>query len=562
MGKHKEYHFYLKDKNSKIPTSINLAINKGTFRRKISIGMSILPEWWDAKKEQAIIDNRQTRASKSLSQKVNKHLSYLKDELDDLFDEYVDANSLSPKDTDGEEILEELFTRARQILNGAIDNEKKEAKKSRITPIQFFTDFIEKWSKTPNNRTGVVPSKGTIWNYTNTLRRYSDYIHDNGLKDSFLLFDDEFQEGFDAYLIDVQELGMNTIVSTHSQLKTMLRKAYQKGLLKNASFLEWVSKPVTMYHVYLNDEELKKLFEFQITDKQRAEYKIGVQSKIEDSKNLFIISARTGLRYGDLCHLNDAQWMIDDEKERYFIAITINKTKDRIKIPLHRDVVAIYKWYNGKLPTPIDKGHYNNQIRLCAKLVGITAKVPCFKWVNGRKEIDAKEKWELITSHTGRRSFATNLYLKTNSASYVMSITGHTTEENFRRYVCVEQEQMAEHAAKFINLDYGGETPSMPKEVIDYIKNDALTIWEQKRKIDSLEKSLYSQIMMGNISNDEINSKRDEIARLKEFWGLGMSLDDYDAFMREADEHAQAAERDETPESLAQEANFFRQIKN
>lgn len=44
------------------------------------------------------------------------------------------------------------------------------------------------------------------------------------------------------------------------------------------------------------------------------------------------------------------------------------------------------------------------------------------------------KKWELITSHIGRRSFATNFYGKIPTP-LIMSATGHTTEKSFLNYI-------------------------------------------------------------------------------------------------------------------------------
>ena len=62
----------------------------------------------------------------------------------------------------------------------------------------------------------------------------------------------------------------------------------------------------------------------------------------------------------------------------------------------------------------------------------------------------AYKKWQLVSSHTARRSFATNMYLKSHDAHMVMAITGHTTEEIFLKYICISQEQNAERARQFI----------------------------------------------------------------------------------------------------------------
>jgi hypothetical protein len=55
-------------------------------------------------------------------------------------------------------------------------------------------------------------------------------------------------------------------------------------------------------------------------------------------------------------------------------------------------------------------------------------------------DTDTKPKYEFISSHTARRSAATNMYLTGRMKTYeIMSLTGHTTEKSFFRYIRVEQ---------------------------------------------------------------------------------------------------------------------------
>ena len=54
------------------------------------------------------------------------------------------------------------------------------------------------------------------------------------------------------------------------------------------------------------------------------------------------------------------------------------------------------------------------------------------------------EKHEGVTSHTGRRSFATNMYKRGLQSYMIMSVTGHKTEKSFLKYIKVKQH---EHAA-------------------------------------------------------------------------------------------------------------------
>ena len=532
MAKKLTYHFYLKDKNSPKPTPINFAVNINGQRRKLGIGESINPLWWDYENECAIESSRQKKAEKALSKRVNKNLNRLRTELDSLFAEYNAIDKLTPNHTQGEDYLFTLLKKAEDIINGQIVVETKEEQEARKTPTQFFNEFIERWSRSPNCRTGIVPNVGTIWNYKNTIRRYTDFIADNELKDTFAVFNEDFQARFDDYLLNDQELSMNSIVASHSQLKTMLRKAYEKGLLRDTSFLHWTSKAISFTHIYLTDEELNKLYSLKLTAKNQKDEKIGKESHIEESCDLFIVSSRTGLRFSDLKHLNSATW--DMEKGKETLTIHVKKTNDKLTIPLHWQVIDIYKKYNGSLPCPVDKSKYNKHIRICAKLVGITQVVEVLEWEKGRPVLKAKQKFELISSHTGRRSFATNLYLVCKSPHQVMNLTGHKTEESFKRYICVSQAEMAEVVRKYINLDKNVEAESNEtfEKLVRALRQDTRTIDSQKSKIESLEREVESMKVM---SEEE---KKDLLAKIENqrfAMGLGLTLEQYEEYQRQAD---------------------------
>lgn len=530
MTKTLKYHFYLRDKKSTIPTPIFFVFNKGGFRAKKGIGESILPQWWDDKSECAIEDSRQTKNEKSLAKRVNKNLKRFREELDELFEDYNSADKLTPNHTDGDDILYELQKKSFEIIDGSLKKEKEETEKSRITPTEFFNQFIDRWQRVANPRTNRVPQKGTIWNYKNTIRRYTDFIRENNLRDSFRLFDSDFIDDFDSFLQEEQELCRNTLNSTHSQLKTLLKNAAKKGYLKDLSFTDWPSKPAPLQHVYLTDDEIKRIMNLVITQEDKKSNKIGPQSKIEESKDLFIISCRTGLRYSDLRHLNNETWNIPDR----MLTTTIAKTKQKINIPLHDEVIYIYNKYNGQLPTVVDKSHFNEHIRLCAKLAKINDIISIYQWDKSNLVITTRQKHELISSHTGRRSFATNLYLHCKSAQYVMAITGHTTEENFRRYICVDQKEIAELVKEYINLNKIEFKPNA--ELIKQVQEDAVTLQKDKEQIQQLEKSFQSERQSAVIEGLDAQLQRRLIAKIIEAWKFGLSYEEYNSIQTHPDE--------------------------
>lgn len=58
----------------------------------------------------------------------------------------------------------------------------------------------------------------------------------------------------------------------------------------------------------------------------------------------------------------------------------------------------------------------------------------------------------LITSHCGRRSFCTNEYLKRGNDSLpiplIMSVSGHTTESSFRKYIKATNDDFAQRVVE------------------------------------------------------------------------------------------------------------------
>ena len=66
----------------------------------------------------------------------------------------------------------------------------------------------------------------------------------------------------------------------------------------------------------------------------------------------------------------------------------------------------------------------------------------------GIKRSTIYKKYDLVRSHTGRRSFATNNYLMGVPTLDIMAITGHKTEAAFLKYIKVTPKEHAEKIKK------------------------------------------------------------------------------------------------------------------
>lgn len=85
-------------------------------------------------------------------------------------------------------------------------------------------------------------------------------------------------------------------------------------------------------------------------------------------------------------------------------------------------------------PDPIDHDIYNRRIRKIARLAGINEQINARKRTGHRSEDTFVKKWEVISSHIGRRSFASNFYGKIPTP-LLMQATGHSTEKMFLNYI-------------------------------------------------------------------------------------------------------------------------------
>ncbi len=68
--------------------------------------------------------------------------------------------------------------------------------------------------------------------------------------------------------------------------------------------------------------------------------------------------------------------------------------------------------------------------------------------IGGETKIRTVSKFELITTHTARRTAATHMYLRNMLPIDIMKITGHKTESSFLKYICVPKEESVKRMAQ------------------------------------------------------------------------------------------------------------------
>lgn len=300
------------------------------------------------------------------------------------------------------------------------------------TLFRYIQHFINNSTTRINHKTGNPVSYKMRREYDVTYRYLREYARVYKEPD-FIDIDLEFYQQFVDFLRK-KGLATNTIGKKIQTLKIFLNTATDQGI---NNFQKYKSRNFTAIseesdNIYLTKQELKKLYEFDFTS----------NPKLERVRDMFIVACWTGLRYSDL------QQITSDKIKGEYIELKQKKTGGKVVIPIHPTVMEIINKYKGILPKAISNQKYNDYLKEAAKKVGLNEIFVKYKSYNGMKHEKKYAKYELISSHTARRSFCTNAYKDNIPTLAIMAISGHKTEQAFLKYIKADGQ---EHAEKVLN---------------------------------------------------------------------------------------------------------------
>jgi integrase len=402
-----EVHFNLKDASSEDPTPVYLIFWYDNKRLKYSTGEKIHPDYWNKSKQRA----KETAK----------------------FPEYPEFNAWLEKISSSVKIIYRKLWNDKTIpTNELIKTELEIALlKNERSAVLDFIGFIEKLIED----SAAIKAPATIKAYKVAKKHLKDYCKKYNKTLAFSDIDLEFYNSYISFLRTEEKLAENTIGAQIKNIKVFMNEATERGLNSNLDFKKRKFKKITEDNdkIYLNQSELDILYALDLTKNK----------KLEKVRDLFIVGCYTGLRFSDFTQLTTENFINADK-----IKIRTAKTDETVVIPVHRYVKEIFKKYKGELPNLISNQKMNDYLKDVAKLAELNDKVQSTITKGGKLEKSSNSKHELISSHTARRSFATNLFLADIPAITIMKITGHRTEKSFMRYIRISQE---ENANKLLN---------------------------------------------------------------------------------------------------------------
>ena len=110
------------------------------------------------------------------------------------------------------------------------------------------------------------------------------------------------------------------------------------------------------------------------------------------------------------------------------------KTKAKVCIPITKYVKEIFIKYNDILPKACCIQYFNKAIKDICKKVGMTELITFEREIAGEIVTTSIPKYKLITSHTARRTFITNMINNNVQETKIMGCTGHKSRECLSRY--------------------------------------------------------------------------------------------------------------------------------
>ncbi len=212
-----------------------------------------------------------------------------------------------------------------------------------------------------------------------------------------------------------------------------MNEAAERGYTTNMQYKsrKFISPQSQTTKIYLSNSEISRIQHLQLGDRK----------KLEQSRGMFVIACKTGLRFSDLIQVNAGNFLTTDR----LLRMHTQKTGAVVHIPLSADVLELCRKYNYRFPV-VTNVTFNTHIHEIAKLAGLSEMVEVPK--QGSKDKEFLPKYKLITAHTARRSFATNAFLAKIPTLCIMKITGHATEHAFMKYIRISGEDNARELLK------------------------------------------------------------------------------------------------------------------
>lgn len=382
--------FYLKRPSDPQTTLFALFFHDGQ-KTKIYTSISIDPKRWDSKEQKA-----KTRGYPE-GQAINRELERITDLLTALY-RTQRAKGIIPSDND---------------LRAAIA--PVQAQDKQFTFWQAWELYTEKKALTKAMTQKLAAIRKRLESFQKKHPLHLDTITH------------ALMEDFHAHLT-AEGLQASTAAKHVAFFKSFLHWAVKRELTENIRWQRYcIEAPPDTLKVALSKSELDALRNTPLP-----------KDYLRNCRDLFLIGCLTGLRFSDYSriqrqHVKDGLLFIRQEKTDSYVEIPLTPEAGRL----------VNRLISGEIRA-ISNQKMNIYLKELGRICGLTEPFEVHEFRGKMKVTKTVPKYELLGTHTGRRTFATGLLLAGLPAQTVMIYTGHKDLKSFCKYVNIPKQ--SQHA--------------------------------------------------------------------------------------------------------------------
>ena len=309
---------------------------------------------------------------------------------------------------------------AIEDFKAALDKEFK--RENKTAQKEGFFDLYERY----------IREQDSICNWSDSVyRKHQRILQEWKMFDAEMSIDKINPDTLDKFAVFQSNLGHQneTTKKKISMSKWFFRWLVAKGLLTDISFTAHKThlKRSNRNVVFLTWEELMKVYNHTFE-----------QPYLSRTRDIFCFCCFTSLRYSDAAALKKTD--IYDNA----IHITTQKTNDKITIELNNYSRSILQRYadsdTDKALPVISNQKMNVYIKEVCRQCGINEKLTDIYYIGGKKIEETKEKWQMVGTHSGRRTFICNALMLGIAPNVVMKWTGHSDYKSMQPYIDIADE--------------------------------------------------------------------------------------------------------------------------
>jgi len=376
---------------------------------------------WEPK-TQRCINGTSHGKKKRTAKEINAKIQQISDYIDSIFNEFEQQNIIPT--------VEQFRIRYNNTTN--------ETKKEK-TIFDYFDEFVAKESTVNNWKNSTIVKfsgiKNHLSDFSNTVKNFN--------------FDTFSIDGLNAYvsfLRTKKDMRNSTIKKQLGFLKWFLKWAKSKGYNTNDAYLTFSPKMPKAENkvIFLDWSELMTVYNFDfatatetLSDGTVSELSPENKKALERVRDVFCFCCFTSLRYSDVENLKRT------DIKNGALNITTIKTDDTLTIELNNYSEAILKKYaneiypdNRALPV-ISNQKMNDHLKQLGEVCGLNTPITITYYKGAKRFDEVYPKYELLTTHCGRRTFICNALMLGIAPNTVMKWTGHSDYKSMQPYIDV-----------------------------------------------------------------------------------------------------------------------------